>query len=301
MSNLDQEENTIARGFFLTGWSGNSPYSFDTISRGETHVSAVCVSVFGNIQPRPLDAIFNRLRNDPTKADGMLQRFQLAVYPEGLPKWQRPTTWLDKEVKERAFAVFQNLRKLELQEDKPTLVFFDDEAQEEYNHWHDRLEDKVRGIELGNFPHFHSHMSKYRSLAPSLALIFHLVRLAHEDFQGWASIPPITLESLHLALDWCEFLEAHARKIYSAELHHEAVAAQQLAARIKDKQVNDGMTVRDMKRKGWSGLTGESLDLALLELEKHNWLKVVTVDPPKQGGRASEVVRLNPALEGFSL
>jgi hypothetical protein len=34
LRSLDREENSEARGFYLTGWNGNSPYTFDRIIRG---------------------------------------------------------------------------------------------------------------------------------------------------------------------------------------------------------------------------------------------------------------------------
>src|SRR3984885_6175831 len=51
LSHLDREDQAVARGFFLSGWSGTQPYSFDRIGRGHKHVEAVCISVLGNTQP----------------------------------------------------------------------------------------------------------------------------------------------------------------------------------------------------------------------------------------------------------
>ena len=48
---LDREDQAVARGFYLSGWSGTQPYTFDRIGRGQRHIEAVCVSVLGNTQP----------------------------------------------------------------------------------------------------------------------------------------------------------------------------------------------------------------------------------------------------------
>ena len=52
-------------------------------------------------------------------------------------------------------------------------------------------------------------MAKFRSLMPSLALIFHLIEVA----DGTAA-EAVTLRSAQLAAQWCDYLETHARRIY---------------------------------------------------------------------------------------
>jgi Protein of unknown function (DUF3987) len=302
ISSLEAEDNVTARGFFLTAWNGSSGYTFDRIGRGTIHIPAACVSVFGGIQPKPLDAVFNRLRNDPTRADGMLQRFQVMAYPDGLPEWQSPTSWPNKQARDCAYQVFERLDALEFYApdskdiESVTLSFCPD-AQAQFDEWHDSLEHRLRGGELDKYPHFASHMSKYRSLAPSLAVIFHLVNLAGlETFTAWGGIPPVSIEALSLALDWCDFLELHARKIYSAEINLETVSAHAFAKKINEGKIIDGMTLRDIRRNQWAGLTGDALDVAITQLEGMNWVKVIESEPDKQGGRPSEIVRLNPQL-----
>jgi Protein of unknown function (DUF3987) len=51
LKTLDREDQTVARGFYLTGWNGSSPYSFDRISRGHRYLDAVCLSVLEQVPP----------------------------------------------------------------------------------------------------------------------------------------------------------------------------------------------------------------------------------------------------------
>jgi putative DNA primase/helicase len=52
LKGLDREDNAEARGFYLTGWNGNSAYTFDRIGRGmNLHIPAVCLSLLGSTQP----------------------------------------------------------------------------------------------------------------------------------------------------------------------------------------------------------------------------------------------------------
>ncbi len=305
IASLEAEDAAESRGFFLTAWNGSSGYTFDRIGRGTVYIPAACVTVLGGIQPGPLQAVFDRLRADPTRADGMLQRFQLLVWPDGLPEWVAPTRWPGASARDRAFAVFERLDTLEFRapdsgDIEPHTLEFSPEASALFSTWHDALENRLRGkdghgSEFDGFPHFHSHLSKYRSLAPSLAVVFHLIELAGcEAFGGFGGgIEAVTAESLELALNWVDYLEIHARKVYAAELSAQALAANTVAKRIKAGTLRDGMTVRDARRAEWSGLTDGRLEVGLRALESLGWLRVEEKDT---GGRPSEVIRLHPDL-----
>lgn len=310
---LEQEENAVARGFFLTAWNGLTGYTFDRIGRGTVHVPAACVAVVGAIQPLPLQAVFERLRRDPTRADGMLQRFQLLVWPDEMPPWAPPQSWPDKAARERAYEVFARLDGLEFRSPdhendlEPHLLCFIPEAGRAFAAWHDGHERRLRGKELEATPHFAAHIAKYGSLAASLAVVFHLVELAGDvarwvfDGERWSlagELPPVTLEAVHLALDWVGFLEEHARKVYAAETGADVQAAHHLAEGIRAGAVVDGQTVREVQRSSRYWADGERLGEALGVLERLGWLRVVEVEPGPLGGRPSEVVRLHPELRG---
>ncbi|WP_051304066.1 YfjI family protein [Calidithermus chliarophilus] len=313
IASLEQEENAVARGFFLTAWNGLTGYTFDRIGRGTIHIPATCVAVVGAIQPRPLEAVFDRLRRDPTRADGMLQRFQLLVWPDEMPPWSPPQSWPDKAARERAYEVFARLDGLEFRSPdnendlEPHLVCFTPEAGRAFAAWHDGHERRLRGRELEATPHFAAHIAKYGSLAASLAVVFHLVGVAAQDYL-WicegeryrllSDLPPVGLEAVQMALDWVEFLEEHARKAYAPETNGAVLAAHRLAEDIEAGAVADGQTVREVQRSSRYWSDGERLGEALALLERLGWLRVVEVEPGPLGGRPSEVVRLHPELRG---
>ena len=142
---------------------------------------------------------------------------------------------------------------------------------------------------MSGFPSFESHLAKYRSLMPSLALISHLV-----DVVSGKAMGAVSLEAAMLAADWCEYLEAHARKIYSPELRPDVTAAHRLADKIQSGDIQDGMTAREVYRPQWSGLidTG-TVSAGLALLARHNWVRVVEQDT---GGRPTEVIEVHPSL-----
>ena len=42
----------MARGFYLSGWTGSRAYTFDRILRGHLHIEAACLTLLGTTQPR---------------------------------------------------------------------------------------------------------------------------------------------------------------------------------------------------------------------------------------------------------
>lgn len=74
------------REFFLKSWNGYGSYTFDRVGAGTLHVPAICLSVFGGIQPGKLQAYVEKTVKCSVEDDGLLQRFQLIIYPELSPK-----------------------------------------------------------------------------------------------------------------------------------------------------------------------------------------------------------------------
>ena len=79
LKHLDREEQCVARGFYLSGWSGTQPYTFDRITRGHVHVEAVCIGVLGNTQPAKIAEYVRRANVDGAGGD--------AFEPNIAPAW----------------------------------------------------------------------------------------------------------------------------------------------------------------------------------------------------------------------
>ena len=121
------------------------------------------------------------------------------------------------------------------------------------------------------------HLSKYRSLMPSLALIFHIIDVADGATTGYVS-----LQAAEKAAAWCDFLEQHARRIYGLVTYITPYVAQELGAKLEQLDFEKGFTIRDIYRKGWHLLdTKEHVQLACEELVKLGWLQEVTVSKNK--------------------
>ena len=285
------------REFFLEAWNGDVSFTVDRIGRGTVHIPGLTLSILGGIQPGKLKAYIDEAVSDGWGADGLLQRIQLLVWPDDVGAWERPKAPENAQAREAVFQLFERLDtiacQLETQApgDQTHALRFTPDAQTLHNTWRDQLEQRLRSKELAESPAFEAHLSKYRSLMPSLALIFHLIDVAArgESFVGFVS-----LASARLAAEWCGFLEEHACKLYAAELSPGLEAAHLLAKKIRAGAVADGVTVRDIYRNQWAGLgTPSGVYAALAILEKSGWLHVQIVET---GGRPTEIVLMHPEL-----
>lgn len=292
---FDKPGRESDRQFYLEGWNGNSPHTVDRIGRGTLYIPAVCVSVIGGAQPGPLRACVRDAAADGAGADGLLQRVQLLVYPDEFPEWKNVDEWPNTEAKNSAYASIKHLASFEPAEiaerDGDSLPFlrFEPGAQAVFDAWRDELERRLRSGELASRPAFESHIAKYRSLMPALALLLHLL-------DGGASVREVSEAAARRAADWCGFLECHALKMYSEG--GELLAARALADRIDNGEVRDGDTIRDVYRRGWAGLgTEERVANAARSLEGAGWLKIIPQKKPGQPGREpSPRIALHPSL-----
>src|SRR5437773_6744078 len=149
--------------------------------------------------------------------------------------------------------------------DVPLYFRFTPDAQDLFIAWLCKLEQKVRGDDL--HPALVSHLSKYRSLMPSLACLFELA-------DGGTEL--VSLEHAKQAASWCAYLESHARRIYSCVVTPQLRAARALADKIKHRKVGaDGFfSCRDVYLKGWSGLDSpEAVKQAAEILQDAGWVR----------------------------
>jgi hypothetical protein len=80
MVNWDREDRQEDRAFYLESWNGSGSFTTDRIGRGTIDTQNLCVSILGGMQPSKLTGYLIQAADD-LKNDGLLQRFQLLVYP----------------------------------------------------------------------------------------------------------------------------------------------------------------------------------------------------------------------------
>jgi putative DNA primase/helicase len=289
---LDKDGQEGARAFYLEAWDGLATFTYDRISRGTLYIESVLLSILGGIQPgRLLDYLGSALKGGAGD-DGLLQRFQLMVYPDVPKKWHNVDRWPDTVAKQMAWEVFQRLDALDPTavgaktqdgDDGVPFLQFAAPAQELFDDWRAELEAKVRSGD--EHPALESHLAKYRSLVPSLALLIHLANGARG---------PVGEEAVRMAIGWADYLESHARRIYAIAINSACIAGKALAKRIAKGDLTDGFTLRDIYRKHWAGLSErQAVEQALDLLLDLGWLREEVEDT---GGRSKTCYRINPAV-----
>ncbi len=290
---LDKEGQEGARSFYLEAWNGNGRYTFDRIARGTIDIEAAILSIIGGIQPGPLGEYLRAAAKGGLGDDGLIQRFQLLVWPDISKEWINIDRWPDSDARKTAHAVFEGLDNLDPDilgadtdpDDPDSIPFlrFEAAAQPVFDQWRAALEHVVRSGDLT--PALESHLAKYRSLIPSLALIIHLA----DGGRG-----PVGVEALQRAIGWGVYLESQARRIYSQATNPAVAAALTLAKQIVAGKLKDGFDLRTVYRKGWSGLSSPEEAAAAAEiLVDLDWLRI---EMTYGEGRPGKVCFINPKI-----
>ena len=290
LTDLEDDNRADLRGMLLSGWSGKEGYRFDRIGRGVTCIPKCAVSILGGIQPGPLER-YVRGAFAGQHADGLLQRFQMLVWPDSVG-FKHVDRWPTSDAKKAARELFERVDKMDplamgAKDDfgnEPPFVRLSDEAQAIFNKWYVAFMNERRFIDEGGVESgpLAAHFGKYPGLVGKLALIIHVA-----DERNAKSVSERTLRK---ALGWIDYLTPHARRIYHASDCPETGAAKLLLARIKGGKVTGQFKPRDIYRNGWHGLTDHtSVKRACGILTDHGWL--IEAHPKgSNGGRPGDAV-----------
>lgn len=272
LAGWDREDKADERAYFLEGWNGNGSYTDVKIGRGLTDAKNICISLLGGIQPDKLKRyLYQALQGDN---DGLMQRLQLAVWPDEPTEWALIDTVPDKAEKQRAYSIIKTLAELDFiqygatqgEYDARPYFRFDDDGQAVFNEW--LTEWQTVKLTREENPLMVEHLGKFRSLMPSLALIFHCIDIADGKAHG-----AVSATAAWLAVDWCDYLESHARRIYAMAESPEHEAAVKLASKIKAKALPNPFTGKTVYDKGWHGLKDrQDVEAACNILIDENWL-----------------------------
>jgi hypothetical protein len=284
LAGLDRPGHESDRAFYLEGWNGDLPYIMDRIGRGSVRVDHLCVTIYGGIQPGRLRAYLADVLRDGPSNDGLIQRFQLLVWPDIKPGWRYTDAPPNAGALKAAEEVYRRITAMD--PNAPQRFRFDDDGQALFVAWLTRLEMRLRNEDMSLI--MQAHLAKYRSLMPSIALLLALA-------DGATSI--VDLRHAQQAADWCDYLESHARRIYASHVTPEKLAAINLSKRLRGMLIEGMHTIklRDVYRHEWHGLgTPEEARAALRVLDAASWVSQDRPEP--RAGRPSESYRINPRI-----
>jgi hypothetical protein len=291
LQSLDTPGQEAARGFYLSGWGGNTSYTFDRVTRGTITLNRFLLSVFGGFQPDRIKTYVRSAQSGSSKNDGLLQRFQLLVWPDLDDEYKYVDRLPDRvaiQAMEQAVIKLRRVATTPIPGLVPNrngvqILNFDDNAQAVFNNWYSDNEKVLRQGKLD--PSEHSHFAKYRSLIPGLALLFHL--LDHDGHQ-------VGVESLSAAIKFSEYLKSHAKRIYGSVHGLDATSARSLATNLIKGKLSDGFTQRTVMHKGWKSLQNKfQVEMAVNTLVEYGWL---SEHASENAGRKTVVYRINPKI-----
>jgi putative DNA primase/helicase len=285
---LDKPGREDARAFYIECWPGDGRHTVDRIGRGTLDIPACCVSILATIQPGPLQSYLFDAVNGGKGDDGLMPRFQLAVWPDVSADWRNVDRWPDTSARQVAYETIQRLADLEpftieaQHDDHNAAPFlrFDPEAQVAFNGWLGKVEHAVRAGKLPTA--LEAVLAKYRSLVPSLALLIHLAD---------GGCGPVPVSALERAVGWARYLFAHALRIYGVVPTPESEREAELREWILER--GGTVTGRDLAhglRRFRSNAAGA--EAALDALVKAGYGEWVPVPPGPRGGRATREFRL---------
>lgn len=293
IASFEKEGREADRAFYLEGWNGDGRHTVDRIGRGSIFIEAICVSILGGIQPGKLQSLVKQAVSGGTGDDGLLQRFQVAVWPDDIGEWKNVDRFPNTQAREKVREVVHSFLQLEhghtpAKKDKFNPVHFlplDQGAQLLFNEWLFEHENSIR--QNSTHQSIEAHFGKYRSLVPSLALIFQLTEELNSSEVGRLA--------LSRALAYSEYLKTHAIRIYESTTLGEIQAGQSLLRKISSKELQAPFTAREVQRKGWSGLNTPEMTKSVLDLlEDLNYIKGVQ---SHHCGRPTTLYSINPKLE----
>jgi putative DNA primase/helicase len=297
MRGLDRPDMAGVRQQYLTLWNGQGRLNIDRVGRGETVVEHPCLSVFGCATPGGIaDYVAAALRGGRGD-DGLIQRLQVLVWPDSPKEYQRVDRWPDSSARDQLMKVFENLADLEPDSfaerdqfdegDGVPWLRFDADGQAVFDVWDEGIQNRLRSGEMHEA--FESHLSKYASMVPSIALVIHLASGRRDAVNG---------ASVRLAVRWAGYLESHAARLYSIAVAPDRQLALPLLKRLIAWPSDKPIRARAIAKQNWSGLGDAEVVTSVLDLlVDAGWVRALPVKP--ESGRPTTDYLIHPKAADF--
>jgi hypothetical protein len=252
-----------------------------------------CLSLFGGFQPDVVIPYVKGTQRGNAKNDGLFQRFQVLVWPDQIDNVKIVDRAPDKTALDAFFDAIIKLKELDRHSlpaatatNNSLVLHFDPEAQALFNRWLLKLDYSLLSDRYDSARQ--SHLGKYRSLVPALALLFHL-------FDGHPG--PVSEDCLGRAILFAKYLKSHAERVYSSASGHDFGTARRLAKRLIAGDLPDGFTASVIHTKNWAGLDSkDAVAAALVVLVDYGWVIPFETKAGGVGGRPTMKYRANAGI-----
>lgn len=276
LSIMGRNGSAELKAYILECFTGFGSYDVDRATSKHQSGRNMSLSIFGTIQPDKLKPYLAKVLNGGEDNDGWFNRFQLTVFPEAIPANEISTEMIDLEL-------YGNLENLVLALDEHDFGFSDElsltnktvkfsrDAEAIYKPWLESLGNEFKDGII--HPVMESHLRKYDSLVPSLALIFHVVTAFEPDSSTIRNFSEVGVKATQRAINFASYLRSHANKMFDTETQVTKSNAILISGRLH--QLRKPFTTRDITQREWSGLGRDSrlVNEALEYLAEHNWIK----------------------------
>jgi len=269
------------RKSYMELWEGTRTIPVDRIGRDASRIERGCLAMIGSIQPGVIQKLAKEAMDEGGGNDGLLPRFQVMVYPDPVyPENGLPDAPYDFSVDRTMSGIISGLVDTNYMQAGAQssenihrgipYIHMTERGFGRFNEW---LVASLKDLKAPGVPSaWQGHIGKYRSLIPSLALIFHLVDWQHHEKQK--PLSSVDIEQVERAIGCAEYLQAHAKRIYSLELTAPTRAVHTLADRLRAGALQNGFTLRDVYRPEWAGLKDrKTAAAAIREMLRHGWIK----------------------------
>lgn len=271
LATIQSEDGSVARAFYLECSDGNGSFTYDRIGRGTIFIESCCLSLIGGIQPSRIASLVRAALSGELD-DGLIQRLQLAVYPDDVREWRLVDRWPNKAATELVDWVIEQLDQIP---DEPrSALRFCPEAQKKFNAWYTRHMQESRREEV--HPALQSHFLKMPQTIAGLALLFELIG-------GGRQV--VSEDATTRAIGWAAYLMSHAQRLYGAAINAPLLGAWLILER--QKKLPEPFTAREVRQKDWTGLgSQDAVNNALAILVEHDFIVGYEV-AGERGGRPS--------------
>jgi len=283
LAKMESEEFQSDRAFYLEAFNGDGQFTYDRIGRGTVHIENCTLSIIGGVQPSRIAPLVRGAMSGSSD-DGLIQRLQLAVWPDAVGGWK----WIDRRpneaARERYVGSFNAIHEFTARLTAPAVFSFSDDAQQLFRKWMTDLQTSARS---GGHPSaLESHMLKMPKTIASLALLFELV----DGGRGTVGVAAAAR-----AFGWADYLQTHAVRLYMSGSILAENGARIIFAR-RDRLPTQ-FTGRDVHIKGWAGLADrDAVSAAIDTLVTAGYCREVAAAPCVSGGRPTASYVWNPHI-----
>lgn len=293
INEINSSKGDASKETFLGGWNGDQEFTRETIGRGKDHVKKLSLGLLGGIQPSVIDQLLKPISKG-IQDDGFAQRL-IYVYPETVIK-ERVKNYFNEDVEKELNDYFERIADFYLQNKPKDMVLkFTDEAQKVFDNFYDEIIDTSRNVNVSDF--YKSFINKYPTLFCRLASIYEFILRAEKGNSFESEF--ISEDAAQMAYNSCLYFKSNLNRVLSHLTSIDESHAHKVARKIFSKEIVSGMTLRDIKQKGWAfAKDKDQLEQSIKLLQELNWLKLSRI---KTGGADRVEININPCIYDYNL